>query len=43
MPLSGTYEWSQKNDLLKIKVPLKGISPSKVDIQGKIILITRVL
>jgi len=32
MPLEGTYVWTEKKDLLKINIPLKGVSLSKVDI-----------
>lgn len=32
MPLVGLYSWSEKSDLIKVIVPLKGASPNKVDI-----------
>ena len=32
MPLNGVYEWSEKNDSLTLTIPLKGVSPSIVDI-----------
>lgn len=32
MPLIGVYTWSEKKDLIKVVVPLKGASPNKVDI-----------
>ena len=32
MPIAGLYSWSEKNDSLKLVVPLKGTSPKKVDI-----------
>ena len=32
MPISGTYEWTERKDQLKIKIPLKGVSPKLVDI-----------
>jgi hypothetical protein len=34
MPISGTYEWSEKKDQLILQIPLKGVNPSKVDIFG---------
>ena len=34
MPIAGSYEWSQKKEQVKIKLPLKGVSPTKVDILG---------
>jgi hypothetical protein len=37
MPLSGTYEWTQKKDQLQLQIPLKGVAPSKVDIIGIIL------
>ena len=32
MPITGLFSWSEKNDNLKLVVPLKGTSPKKVDI-----------
>ena len=32
MPVSGTYDWLEKSDQVKISIPLKGASPSSVDI-----------
>ena len=32
MPLVGIYTWTEKKDLIKVTVPLKGASPNKVDI-----------
>lgn len=32
MPLTGTYEWVDRNDTVVVTIPLKGVSPSKVDI-----------
>eukprot|EP01036_Dinobryon_divergens_P008309 gene8309-11093_t len=32
MPITGSYEYSEKNDRVKISIPLKGASPAKVDI-----------
>ena len=32
MPVSGTYDWLEKSDQLKISIPLRGVSPSSVDI-----------
>jgi len=32
MPLVGIYTWTEKKDSIKCSIPLKGISPSKVDI-----------
>lgn len=32
MPLTGTYNWSEKNDLIKIVIPLKGTPIKSVDI-----------
>lgn len=32
MPVSGSYEWLEKSDQVKISVPLRGVSPSSVDI-----------
>jgi dyslexia susceptibility 1 candidate gene 1 protein len=32
MPIIGTYTWTEKKDLIKVIVPLKGTSPNKVDI-----------
>jgi hypothetical protein len=36
MPLIGEYTWTEKKDLLKVHIPLKGVSISKVDIFGTI-------
>jgi hypothetical protein len=35
MPIKGNYTWTEKKDSLKIAIPLKGVSPNKVDIFGK--------
>jgi hypothetical protein len=35
MPLQGNYNWSDKRDHLIVEIPLKGVSPSKVDILGQ--------
>lgn len=32
MPLKGSFEWQEKKDLVQIQIPLKGVSPAKVDI-----------
>jgi len=32
MPLTGEYKWNESNDTMKISIPLKGVSTSKVDI-----------
>ena len=32
MPITGEYNWSEKRDRVLVSVPLKGTSPSKVDI-----------
>jgi dyslexia susceptibility 1 candidate gene 1 protein len=32
MPITGTYTWTEKKDLIKVIVPLKGTTPNKVDI-----------
>ncbi len=32
MPITGEYSWSEKSDRILVSVPLKGASPSKVDI-----------
>ena len=32
MPITGEYSWSEKKDRVLVSVPLKGTSPSKVDI-----------
>jgi hypothetical protein len=34
MPLKGEYTWSEKKDQVKLVIPLKGVSASKVDIFG---------
>lgn len=34
MPLTGNYEWQEKKDVIQIQIPLKGVSPAKVDIFG---------
>ncbi len=35
MPLKGDFSWSEKKDQVKVLIPLKGVSASKVDIFGK--------
>ncbi len=35
MPLKGEYSWTEKRDQIKVIIPLKGVSASKVDIFGK--------
>lgn len=35
MPISANYSWSEKKDSIKLSIPLKGVSPTKVDIFGK--------
>jgi dyslexia susceptibility 1 candidate gene 1 protein len=32
MPLTGNYSWSETKDQIVVEVPLKGVSPTKVDI-----------
>lgn len=32
MPVRGEYRWNETNDSLRIEIPLKGVSPKKVDI-----------
>ena len=32
MPVSGTFTWSESNDYLEVVIPLKGVSPKKVDV-----------
>lgn len=32
MPVTGQYTWSEKSDVLVVKIPLKGVSPKTVDI-----------
>mmetsp|Transcript_4614 Transcript_4614/g.4636 ORF Transcript_4614/g.4636 Transcript_4614/m.4636 type:complete len:179 (+) Transcript_4614:27-563(+) len=32
MPVSGSYNWYDKRDQIIVEIPLKGVSPSKVDI-----------
>ena len=32
MPIKGEYTWTEKSDCLVVRVPLKGVSPKKVDI-----------
>jgi dyslexia susceptibility 1 candidate gene 1 protein len=32
MPLIGSYTWTEKKNLIKVIIPLKGASPKKVDI-----------
>lgn len=34
MPLTGHFEWEEKKDHFVVKVPLKGVAPSKVDVFG---------
>ena len=38
MIILGQYSWIDKNDVINVVIPLKGVSPIKVDIQGIIIL-----
>ena len=32
MPLTGDYSWTERNESVTVKIPLKGVSPAKVDI-----------
>ena len=32
MPISGEYTWSETNDTIEVVIPLKGVSPKKVDV-----------
>lgn len=34
MVLIGQYSWEDHGEIIRVLIPLKGISPSKVDIQG---------
>ena len=34
MPLTGHFDWEEKKDHFVVKVPLKGVAPSKVDVFG---------
>jgi hypothetical protein len=36
MPISAQYTWNEKKELIKVCIPLKGISPAKVDIIGRV-------
>jgi hypothetical protein len=38
MPLRGDYNWSDKRDHILVEIPLKGVSHTKVDILGLILL-----
>lgn len=38
MPIKADYTWNEKKDSVKILIPLKGVSPAKVDILGKFII-----
>ena len=40
MPLKGVYTWQDKKDSIKVSIPLKGASPSTVDIFGIFILLS---
>ena len=37
MPISAQYTWKDKKDTIKVLIPTKGVSPSKIDIYGKCI------
>jgi hypothetical protein len=37
MPIKGEYSCTEQKDQLKLVIPLKGVSPSKIDIFGKVL------
>lgn len=37
MPLKGQFEWDEKKDHFVLRIPLKGVAPSKVDVFGKLL------
>lgn len=35
MPIKADYTWTEKKDTVKVVIPLKGVSASKVDVFGR--------